>query len=137
MMQLAKDILRGTGLALLAGVVCGLLSRQAAGRLFDLPLLLAVAMMAMLLTAWLIHLKSDGFYRGKGKELLSAPRKAGADRLQASFHDEPYERSTSDGQGGTVWSSLEVVRALLWGSVELGLASVTLHRWVGTGSHLP
>ena len=137
MKQLAKDVLRGTGLALLAGVVCGLLSRQAADRLRDLPLLLAVAMVAMLLTAWLIHLKCDGFFRGAGMEPPTALRKARPDRLQASFQDEPYERSASAGQGGAMWSTREVMRALLWGSAELGLASMTLHRWVGTGSHLP
>lgn len=133
MKHAGRDLLRGTAMAVPAAGLCWLLAHYAFGRLYYLPMLLAMATVAMLLTAWVLHLKADGFFRGVKQERPHEPPVDGPRPSFASFHDGILERSTPDGRTAPMLTSGEVARALLWGAAELCLASVLLYRWVDIG----
>ena len=136
MKDLPRDLFRGTLLALLAGASAFLLARFAFGHLYYLSVLLPVAMMAMLLLAWLLHLKSDGLFGGAARSRSSLKQAEQNDPKQnglfVSFNEGVLERSPSGAKPSFPLSSL--VPALLWGSVLLGLAAIALYYWGGIGS---
>jgi len=124
MKRIGRDLVRGAGLALPVGLACALADRFVLERPHALSLLLAAAMVAMLLGAWLIHLKTDGFF---GSALEKAPadgdRKApAAGPLAAPF--VAYGEDVLERHDSGAWTAQELLRALLWSALLLGLASV-------------
>jgi len=136
-----RDLLRGTGLALIMGAGSFLLAQYGLGHLFYLSVLLPAAMVALLLIAWVIHLRADGFFGSPAQEPSSqavpGPPRAGTERLYAAFDEDLLERSAPRGQREAAWQASDLVRALLWASAVLGLASIALYHWAGIGSRLP
>ncbi len=124
-MNLRRDFLRGTALALAAGAACFGLARFVFGRLYYQSPLLAASLAAMLLLAWLLHLRADGFLP-KAKP-PDAPRKA---TPYAAFHEEVIPREG----GPQPWDGRDVMRALLWAAGELALVSIALYHLAGIGS---
>lgn len=135
-----RDLLRGTGLALVTGAGSFLLARYGLGHLFYLSVLLPAAMVALLLIAWVIHLRADGFFGSPAQEPASQAvpesRRAGAERFYAAFDEGLLERSVPRGQREAAWQASDLVHALLWASAVLGLASIALYHWAGIGSRL-
>lgn len=126
MKRIAQDALRGTVLAALAVGASLLLARYAFDRGFYLGLLLAAMLVGMLLVAWLIHLKSDGFFGRSRTEETPAP---GREHPYASFDDPVLPRGMANPREAKPWDSLDVMRALLWAAVELVVVSVVLYRF--------
>jgi hypothetical protein len=128
------DLWRGTLLALLVAAGSFLLAHYAFGRLYYLSVLLPAATMALLLLAWLLHLRADGFFRGTGSapaaRLGTERRPSG--RLYAAFEEDILERSVPE----STWDFRAVQHVLLWASAELGLLSIALYHWAGTGARL-
>lgn len=133
MRRVAQDALRGTVLAGLAAGASFLLARYAFGRLFYLGFLLAAALAGMLLVAWLIHLKSDGFFGRSRKDEAPQPERD-PDHPYASFDDPVLPRGAHDPRGAKPWDSRDVMRALLWAAAELAAASAALYHFAGIGS---
>ena len=138
--DLWRGFLSGTSLALVLGAGSFLLARYALGHVYYLSVLLPAAMVTLLLLAWLMHLRSDGFFGG-ATNVHSPPGSAEhhdgrTDRLQASFDDDILERTTPVGQHAPALKTQDVVPALLWGAAELGLLAIALYHWAGIGSRL-
>lgn len=133
MKRFAQDALRGTVLACLAAGASYLLARYAFGRLFYLGLLLAATLAGMLLVAWLIHLKADGFFGRSRKEETTVPVRD-PDHPYASFDDPVLPRGAHDPRGAKPWDSRDVMRALLWAAAELAVVSVVLYHAMGLGA---
>ncbi len=135
-----RDLARGTSLALVMGAGSFLLARYALGHLYYLSVLLPAAMVALLFIAWVIHLRADDFFGSPAQEPSSkavpGPRGVGAGRLYAAFDEGLLERSAPLGQREAVWKAPDLVHALLWASVVLGIASIALYHWAGIGSRL-
>lgn len=131
MRRTAQDAVRGTVLASLAVGASYLLARYTLGRIFYLSLLLAATLAGMLLVAWLIHLKADGFFGRARREETPQPDR---DHPYASFEDPVLPRGTADPRGAKPWDSLDVMRALLWAAAELAVVSVALYHVAGIGS---
>jgi hypothetical protein len=133
MKQVARDLARGLGLAMAAGLASFLVARYVLGRLYALSALLPAAMVSLLLAAWLLHLRADGFFgravspEAQGRE----PPSPG----EVPF--APFEADVLDRPGAAAWTARDLLRALLWGALVLGLASVALYRWGGVGAHFP
>lgn len=120
-------------MAVPAAFLCWLLARFAFGRLYYLPLLLALAMVLMILTAWALHLREDGFFRGPKREAPVEPRRTEPERPFPSFDDAVIERAPAGGKSAPMLTVREVMRALLWGAAETCLLSVLVTRWMETG----
>jgi hypothetical protein len=127
----ARDTLRGTVLAGLAVGASFLLAHYAFGRLFYLGILLAATLVGMLLVAWLIHLKTDGFFGRSRREETPPPDR---DHPYASFDDPVLPRGSADPREVRPWDSLDVMRALLWAAAELAVVSAALYHFAGIGS---
>ena len=127
-----KDALRGTALAAIATLGAWLLARFAFGGLFYMGVLLPVFMTSMLLVAWLIHLKADGFVRGSS-ESPPAVERLEPTRPFASF-DEGIRTRADGANAAPVLDSRDVMRALLWSTVELAIVSITLYHGAGIGA---
>jgi hypothetical protein len=121
-----RDLLRGAALALLAGVAALCIARFGLGRVYYLNILLPAALVAMLLVAWLIHLKADGFF-GRGKP----PVARDAEHPYAAFDEAVVPRRPG---GKEAWGSGDVQRALVWAALLLALASVLLYHALGVGT---
>lgn len=131
--SILNDLLRGTAIAVPAAFLCWLLARFAFSRIYYLPLLLALVMVLMILTAWAIHLREDGFFRGPKKEARAEPRRMEPERPFPSFDDDVIERAPVDGKSAPMLTAREVMRALLWAAAETCLLSVLVTRWMETG----
>ena len=126
MTRTGRDLLRGAALALLAGVAAFCIARFGLGRLYYLNILLPATLVAMLLVAWLIHLKADGFF-GRGKP----PVARDAEDPYAAFDEAVVPRRSG---GKEAWDSGDVLRALVWGALVLAVASVVLYHVAGVGT---
>lgn len=138
MKPVARDLAWGVGLALVAGLASFLLARYVLGNLYHLSVLLPAAMVSLLLAAWLLHLKADGFF---GRV---APGRAASPEMQRQEPSAPgpvpfapFEAEVLDRPGTAAWTAGDLLRALLWGALFLGLASVVLYHLGGVGAHFP
>jgi hypothetical protein len=124
MMRIGRDLVRGAGLALPVGLACALAARFVRERPHAQSLLLAAAMVAMLLGAWLIHLKADGFF---GRALEKPPTGGDREAPAAGPFAAPfiaYGEDVLERHDSGAWTAQELLRALLWSALLLGLASV-------------
>jgi hypothetical protein len=133
MKWLVADLLRGTLIATSVGVGCFLLARFAFGKLYYLGILLSAALVTLLLVAWLIHLKVDGFFGRSRKEAVPEPKRD-PELPFATLDDGILPRGGSHPQDVRPWGSLDVMRALLWAAGELALLSIALYHFVGIGA---
>jgi hypothetical protein len=116
--------------ALSAASGCFLLARFAFRNLYYLGILLPAALMVLLLVAWLMHLKADGFF-GRSREEPLPELERNPERLFATFDDGILARK---GRQGRPWDTREVTRALLWAAAVLALASIALYHGAGIGA---
>jgi len=127
MRRFVLDLARGASLAVVAGLAALLVARFALERLQVLSLLLAVAMVAMLLGAWCLHLRADGFFGTRRPVRDADPPREPA----ATF--AVYGEGILARDGGKSWTPQEVLRALLWSALLLGAASLVFHSRAGIG----
>jgi len=133
MKRLPTDLLRGTLIAVSAGTACFLLARFAFGKLYYLGILLPAALVTLLLVAWLIHLKADGFFGRSRKEPVPEPKRD-PERPFATLDDGILPRGGSHPQETRPWDALDAKRALLWAAMELALLSFVLYHLAGIGA---
>jgi hypothetical protein len=134
-----RELRLGTELALLLGAGCFLLARCAFGHLYYLSVLLPAALVSMLLVAWFIHLKSDGFFHGAVQARSNQTPEhgeTGPSPFCIPFEEGVLKRSSPAGESPWPWPACAVGRALLWGAAELGLASIALYFGAGIGARL-
>lgn len=124
--MIQNDLGRGTALTLVIGAGAFLLAHVAFGRLHALGALLPAAMAAELLTAWLIHLKSDGWFGGPAHK-----PEARDGSPYAHVGEEVLPRG---GSREPAWTAQDVMRALLWSAGELCLLSIALYHLAGIGA---
>ena len=131
---MAGDLLRGTALAAAAGACSYFAARFGLGRVYYLAALLPAAMLGMLLVAWLIYLKADGFF---GNAIKNARQQGPRDhdRIHVAFDEDVLTRPGAASSSST-WDSRTVMRSLLWAALELGLVSIALYHLAGIGAHL-
>jgi hypothetical protein len=132
--HLGSDLLRGTALAGVMALGAWFVARYGFGRLYVLGALLPALMVTMLLVAWLMHLKADGFF---GKVSKAEP----GDPAERSDPEQPFARFGEGvreriGRPGRSSDSRDLQRALLWGAVELGLVSAALYHLAGIGANV-
>ena len=132
MTRLPGDLFRGALLALAAGTVSWLIARFAFGRLYYLGALLPAAMVIFVLLAWILHLKSDGFFPSRKSKERSAEGQE--ERLFASFDEGVIPRQPAGPREARSWDQGDVLRALLWGALFLGLVSIALYHGAGIGA---
>lgn len=133
------DALRGTALSLCLALIAFVLARYGFGRMYYVGVLLPAFLFGELLVAWLIHLKSDGFFGGTKPAEEVAPKLAPdsvPEQLYASFDQGVLPRSPRGEGPREPISSRDVMRALLWSALELGLASIALYHGAGIGASL-
>lgn len=133
MKSVPRELLFGTAVALLAGLVAFLLARFVLGHLYYLSVLLPAALVAMLLIAWLLHLKADGCFGATKQAQAPEPDDGKHPWLRVTFEDGVIDRPIPVGQ---LPPPLNVGRVMLWGALELGLVSVALYHWAGVGSRI-